>query len=460
MILSKLQNKAIDMTQGGIVRNLALFSLPLLAGNLFQQLYNMVDTWVIGQTGVPAAYAAVGSIGPIINILIGFFLGLATGAGVIISQYFGAKDDENLHRSVRTALTLTLLLSVFVTLAGVFGAPLMLRLMLGGEESEVFEHAKTYLTIYFAGVAGLMVYNMGSGILRAVGDSRRPFLFLVIAALVNTALDLVFVFGFQMGVAGVALATVIAQFVSAGLTLLVLLRAQTAIRIGWRDLRLDREVLGRIARVGLPSALQMSVTSFSNVFVQGYIAGVNGDQTLALAAWTSYSKIEQIIFLPIQSVGVAATTFVGQNIGVRDFDRARRGTRTAYLMATCSAALLIGLVEWQAPQLVRLFLSEPSVVDASTRLVRTLVPFYFCSCVNQVYNGALKGAGNARAPMLIMIGSFVVFRQIYLFVVSRFIANELLYMGLSYPAGWLLCATVTLIYYHRYSFELASTQQS
>lgn len=449
------RRRDVDMTQGGIMKNLLNFAFPLLIGNLFQQLYNMVDTWVIGQTDNSGAYAAVGSVGPIINILIGFFMGLASGAGVIISQYYGAKDTERVRRAVHTAATLTLIMGVAFTLIGILMTPTVLDLMLhsNSDADAIYPHAKEYLTIYFAGVMGLMIYNMGSGILRAVGDSTHPFYYLVVSAVINIVLDLVFVFQLDMGVAGVAYATVIAQCTSAVLTVITLLRTESCVRIVARELRIDTGMLKMIVRIGIPAAIQMALTAFSNVFVQSYIANVNADKTACLGGWTSYSKIDQFIFLPVQSLALATTTFVGQNLGVGNIKRAKRGTTLAYLMSTVAASAIIVTVMVFAPTFARVFNDDPDVVYYATLLLRTVTPFYLCTAVNQIFSAALRGAGNTRAPMIIMLCSFVGFRQLYLFVVSNYISNELLPVAMGYPAGWMACCITTLIYYLTFSFE-------
>lgn len=446
-----------DMTIGSIVGNLIRFSLPLMAGNLFQQLYNLVDTWVIGQTRQTDAYAAVGSVGPIINILIGFFSGFATGVGVVISQYYGAKRYDRVSDAAHTAMLTTVLLGVGFTLLGMFGTPWLLRLMLpSAETAGVLAHGKTYLTIYFSGMMGLMLYNIGSGILRAIGDSTRPFYFLVVSAVINTVLDLVFVFVFHMGVAGVAWATVIAQWLSAVLTVVTLLRCRSCVRLEWRRLHIHRDLLGAIIRIGVPSALQLALTAFSNVFVQSYVAGVNTDKTFCLAGWTSYSKIDHIIFVPIQALAMAVTTFVGQNYGVNNMRRARRGALVGYGICTVCVLCIIVPVVVFAPQLAPLFNDDPRVVHYAVLLLRCITPFFLLSCANQVFSAALRGAGNSRAPMVIMLSTFVGFRQVYLFVMSRFIANEILPIGMSYPAGWLTCCIVMVWYYRRYRFEVAT----
>ena len=444
----------LDMTSGGIAKNLITFALPLLVGNLFQQLYNMVDTWVIGQTGENGAFAAVGSVGPIINIMIGIFSGLAGGAGVVISRHFGARDEEGVRRAVHTSIAATLILSVIFTVLGITLSPLAVSLMLGGEGGEVYPYAVTYLTIYFSGIAALLVYNMGAGILRAVGDSRHPLYFLIVSAVTNILLDLLFVFAFGMGVAGVALATVISELLSAVLTVLTLLRTPTSVRLVPRAIRIDPGMLRGIVGIGIPAALQMALTAFSNVFVQSYIAGVNGDQTATLAGWTAFSKIDMFLFLPSQSLSMAATTFVGQNLGAGDVRRARRGIRVAFLCALAVTAPTIALVMLGAPSLAGIFNADPAIVAVASLLLYYITPFYLFTCANQVFAAGLRGAGNATAPMVIMLLSFVGFRQLYLFVVSSYVSNELIPVAMGYPAGWALCCLVMTVYYLTYRFRL------
>ena len=438
----------VDMTQGSTTRHLINFALPLLAGNLFQQLYNMVDTWVVGNFVSNEAFSAVGTVGPIINTLIGFFLGMSSGAGVVISQYYGAHRPDKVHEAVHTAMLLTVAMGVVFTGAGIAMTPLMLKLM--KTPAEVAPDQTAYLTIYFAGIMGLLLYNMGSGILRAVGDSRRPFYFLVVSAVVNTALDLLFVLQFGMGVEGVAYATIIAQAVSAVLTIAVLMRYDGSVKLSLRKLRIHWDMLKKIVAVGIPAALQMAVTAFSNVFVQGYINYFGPD---CMSGWTAYTKVDQLVILPVQSLSLASTTFVGQNLGVGNVERAKGGVRQAlYLSAAVTAVLLIPVL-LLAPDLTAFFNSKPEVVSYGALLLRLLSPFYFFFCINQVYSGALRGAGNSQVPMFIMLGSFVVFRQIYLYIMAHFISNEIVPIALSYPAGWFVCSVATLIYYRHCRFD-------
>lgn len=438
------KGRSVDMTQGSVVGHLVRFAVPLLLGNLFQQLYNTVDLWVVGKFVSNEAYSAVGTVTPIITMLIGFFMGLASGAGVVISQYYGAKKYDQVRQTVHTSLVMTLALGVVLSAAGILIIPYMLQLM--NTAPEAVPEATTYLTIYFAGAMGLLLYNMGSGILRAVGDSKRPFYFLVVSALLNIALDLLFVVGFGMKVEGVAYATILSQGVSAALILLVLARSgEDCIRLGWKELRADRRILRQIVRIGVPSALQMAITSFSNVFVQSYINFFGLD---CMSGWTTYSKLDQFIILPVQSLGLAATTFVGQNLGTDQVERAKRGTRDAFFLSVGITVVISSAAIALAPQLVAFFNDKPEVVAYGTLFLRHMCPCYVLICVNQVYSGSLRGAGISQPPTYIMLASFVVFRQIYLYIMANFISNTILPIAMGYPAGWLVCSVLTLIYYN------------
>ena len=443
-LISRGKRHDVDMTQGSVFLHLLYFALPLLAGNLFQQFYNTVDIWVVGNYVSDEAFSAVGTVTPIINMLIGSFMGLASGAGVVISQYYGGKKFDKVQEAVHTAIALTVILTVLFSIIGVAMTPAMLNFM--KTPDEVFGESSVYLTIYFSGMVGLLFYNMGSGILRAVGDSKRPFYYLVASATINIVLDLVFVIKFHMGVAGVAYATIIAQGISATLTLITLLRTSSCVHLELKRIRIHLPVLRQIIHVGIPAALQMAVTAFSNVFVQSYINQFGSD---AMGGWTAYTKIDQLIFLPMQSLALSATTFVGQNLGDGQAERAKKGVRTSFLMAVCVTIVVSTGVILAAPHLVVIFNDKPEVVDYGVLFLRRMTPFYVLCCVNQIYSGALRGAGNSRVPMIIMLSSFVVFRQCYLYVVSNFISNTILPLAMGYPAGWLVCSTMTLIYYHK-----------
>lgn len=432
----------VDMTEGNIIRHLISFAIPLLIGNLFQMMYNMVDTWVVGHFVSDAAFSAVGTLGSVTNLMIGFFMGLTSGAGVVISRFFGAKQYDRVKSAVNTAVIMTGVLCIAFTALGLSLIPVFLKIL--DMPSDVRAEAVTYLSIWFSGISGLMIYNMGSAIMRAVGDSRRPFNYLVVAAVTNTVLDLLFVLVFKWGVAGVAIATITAQGLSAALTVISLCRTDSCVKISFKGMRAEKDLLREIVKIGFPAAFQMAITSFSNIFVQSYI---NYFGKACMGGWTAYTKIDQIVLLPMQSLALASTTFVGQNIGQNQVKRAEKGANTALLISFAATAALIIPVVIFSGFFVSIFNTNPEIISYGTLFLRWLTPFYMFWCVNQIYAGALRGVGNSVAPMAIMLFSFVLFRQTYLFVVSRFISNTILPIAMGFPAGWALSAAITFIYY-------------
>ena len=441
-VASVFKRRDTDMTEGSIIRLLVAFSVPLLIGNLFQQLYSTVDSVVVGNFVGKQALAAIGCTTSIINSLIGLFIGLSSGAGVVISQYYGAHEEDKLHRTVQTAIGMTFSLCVLLTALGVLLTPHMLRLMQTPED--VFDEAVLYLRIYFWGVTGQLVYNIGAGILRAVGDSTRPLYFLIFSTLSNTLLDILFVGVLRLGVAGAAYATILAQALSALLVMGVLARSRSAYRVDLGLPRVEPQLLRKICAIGIPTSLQMVITSVSNIFVQSY---VNRFGSSAMAGWAAYVKIDGIGFLPITSLAIAMTTFVGQNLGARKIDRVKSAAPRCLGLATGIMIAVLTPIMVFAPQLVALFNREPEVIRYGTLFLRLISPFYMTASINQVYSGALRGAGNTRAPMLIMLFSFVFFRQIYLFTAYR-LGGGVVPIGLGYPAGWVMCSVIMLIYYY------------
>lgn len=431
-----------DMTQGSIVKQLIQFSLPLMLGNVFQMLYNTVDSVVVGNFVGTQALAAVGSTTMIVNIMVFFFNGFATGAGVVIARRFGARDQQQLHTAVQTTMATTFVLAAFFTVIGLIGVEPMLRLMATPED--VFGEAAVYLRIYIAGFSGLVIYNMCSGILRAVGDTTRPLYFLILTSVLNIVLDLFFVLKLHMGIAGVAYATIISQFVSAGLTLLLLSSTRDIYRLNWKGLSINAQVLGQIVAVGLPAAIQSVITSFSNVFVQSYI---NAFGSQCMAGWSAYNKLDQFILLPMQSLAMAATTFVSQNIGANQQKRASKGTVVSVSLSLGVTAVIILAVCIFAAPAITLFTPDEAVIEFGVLFVRTNFVFLLFNCINHVLAGALRGRGDSTAPMAIMLITFVGLRQIYLFVVTRFVANTPALVGFGYPVGWMACCVIEVAYY-------------
>ncbi len=433
---------SVDMTEGSIVKHILRFSIPLLMVNVLQQLYTVADAWVVGNFASNEAFSAVGTVTPIVSMMIGLFSGISTGAGVVISQYYGARQRRKVKDVVHTAMTASLIISLVMTLFGIVGAPWILRFM--NVPDEVFDEALTYLTIYLFGLVGLAIHNMGTSILGAVGDPRRP-LFFLISVVMNAVLDLLLVIVFDMGIAGVALATVLAQSTSAVLVVIALMRDNDCIRLVFDKLGINVELLGKILKVGIPAALQLIVVSTSELFVQRYINNLN-DADL-LSGYTSYLRIEEFLLLPIQALSVAATTFVGQNIGYSLRKRARRGTLVALGFSALFTLALVSVILVFAPDIVTFFNAKEEVVRYGTILLRVISPFYLLCCVIQVLMGSVSGVGRTFVPMIILISSFIGARQLYLFVVTNFVANTIVSVGLVYPVGW-ICAAIAMLFYY------------
>ena len=433
---------ARDMTEGPILRELIAFALPLMLGNVFQMLYNTVDSVIVGNFVSKQALAAIGSTTMIVNLMVFFFNGFSIGAGVVIGQYFGAKDMKRLHDAIETTMAATFILSLLFSLLSLVIVEPMLRMM--STPDDVFADASVYLHIYLGGIAGLLIFNMGSGVLRAVGDSTRPLYFLILTSLLNIVLDLFFVLVLKMGVAGAAVATIVSQFLSAGLILVLLSRTRDIYRMEWRELRIDWPILKRVFAIGLPAAVQSVITAFSNVFVQSYINVFGSD---VMAGWSSYNKLDQFIMLPMQSMAMASTTFVSQNIGAGNDRRSDRGTVAALGLTCAVTGSIIALLVAFAPGAVRLFSPDEAVIAYGVLFIRTNVVFLLFNCINHVLAGALRGRGDSRGPMVIMLCTFVALRQIYLFVVTHYFANTPKIVGIGYPVGWVSCCAAELLYF-------------
>ncbi len=448
-----MARKDVDMTQGSILKHYLSFAAPLAVGLLFQQLYNAVDAAVIGNFGPPNALGAVTSTGSIINMLIGIFNGLSLGTGVVLSQAYGAHDEDRIQKVVHTTMMSTLILCVIATVLGLFIARPALRMM--NTPAEIMDMSVTYLTTYFAGISGLLIYNMGSAILRAVGDSRRPLYFLIFSAVVNTVLDLVFVICFDMGVFGVALATIIAQGASAVLVVYVLMKEKGAYGLRLPQLRIDRTEFKAIFNLGLPSSIQQGLTSFSNVFVMAYVNAFGADCT---SGWGAYNKLDMFLMVPVMALAQASTTFVGQNWGARQYARARKGVRYGVWMSMACLVTLAAAVMIFAEPLLRLITKNPAEVAYGHRFINIITPFYITICFNQMYGGALRGIGSAKTPMFIFLGSFVAFRQLYLAftnllvnwgVIAHLSDAHFFLMSLAFPMGWMLASALLIIFYRR-----------
>ena len=436
-------NMNTDMIGGGIFRSIFWFSVPLLIGNFFQQLYNTVDSYVVGNYVSTSALAAVGASTPVINMLVGFFMGLSAGAGVVISQYFGAQKGHEMSRAVHASMALTALLSVIFTALGLaFTRPLLQAI---GVPEDVLPHSSLYLMIYFTGIAFSLFYNMGAGVLRAVGDSTHPLIYLAVACMVNVVLDFLFVCGFHMGIAGAAIATVIAQGVSCVMVMGKLMRAKADYRVELRRIRFHKKMIRRIISFGFPAALQQSITSFSNVVVQSYI---NHFGTAAMAGYSATVRIDGFTQLPLQSFNMAITTFVGQNIGAKQYDRVKKGVFAAWLMSSGVILVCSICIFSAAPFLISIFTKDAEVIAIGSGMERIFSACYLVLPVVQILNGALRGAGLSKIPMYFMLGSFVVLRQIYLMIAVP-LTNDVNVVMAGWPITWIACAIGMAVYYFK-----------
>ena len=432
-----------DLTKGPVMGSMLRFAVPMILGNLLQQCYNVADTLIVGRFLGADALAAVGSSFALMTFLTSILLGLCMGSGACFSIRFGEGDEEGLKEGMWVSFVLIAGLALALT-AAVYALlePILTLLRVPPEVRPLMAQ---YLQVIFAGILATFLYNYFASLLRAVGNSVTPLCFLAVSAVLNIALDLFFVIGLGMKVEGVAYATILSQGVSAALILVVLARGEDCVRLQWKDLRVDWRILRQIIRIGVPSALQMAITSFSNVFVQSYINFFGLD---CMSGWTTYSKLDQFIILPVQSLGLAATTFVGQNLGTDQVDRAKKGTRDAFFLSVGITVVISAAAIALAPWLVAFFNDKPEVVAYGTLFLRNMCPCYVFICVNQVYSGSLRGAGISQPPTYIMLASFVVFRQIYLYIMANYISNTILPIAMGYPAGWLVCSVLTLIYYN------------
>lgn len=424
-----MKNSTI-MTEGSIWKKILLFSIPLILGNLFQQLYNTVDSIIVGNYIGSEALAAVGSSGSLINLLIGFCIGASAGAGVVISQYYGAQNKEGVRKAVHTTMAIAIAAGVILTVAGILLSPILLRAM--GTPKEVFPQSVIYLQVYFGGILFSIIYNMAAGILNAVGNSRRSLVYLMIAAISNIFLDLLFVVVLKMGIIGAALATDLSQLLSAIFIIAFMTRSKEMYHLRIRDIRFYDHLLSRILKIGLPTGIQNIVISFSNIIVQ---SSVNSFGAVAMAGFAAYIKIDGFNILPVLSFSMAATTFAGQNIGAGKYDRVKKGMYVSigmgilYTIATGIALLLF------APQVIGVFTGNPDVVAYGTLIMKFFCPFYWMLGILHVLAGTLRGTGKTMEPMIVFLLSLCLFRVIWIWV-SMAISHEFWRVMIGYPLSW------------------------
>ena len=433
--------KRIDMTQGSIWRCMINFAIPVFIGHLFQQLYNTADSIIVGNFVGKQALAAVSSSGNLIFMMTGFFMGLCLGAGVIISRYLGAKDYEKMRRAIHTAVAFALCCGITLSILGLWLAPKLLILMKTPEN--VLPLSTTYFRIYFFGSFFTLTYNVCAGVMQAVGDSKSPLRFLMISSATNVILDLLFVGLFNFGVAGAAIATVLSQMLSAVLGFRKLLRSEGHYKLVIKEIGFDFELLKEILHQGIPTGIQNSIISIANVVVQSNINAFGDD---AMAGCGAYAKVEGFIFLPIMAFSSAITTFIGQNLGAGEHQRALKGSRFGVLGSMISAEVLGAILWIICPWVIPLFNSDPAVVEIGVNQMRTESIFFFALAFAHSVSAVMRGAGRAKMPMYTMLICWCLIRVAYITVAVRFYpVIETVYWA--YPLTWSLSCIIFLIYY-------------
>ncbi len=435
--------KDISLVDGDIKKSILYFAIPLMLGSLFQQLYNTVDSIVVGNFIGDNALAAVNSSASIINLLISFFMGCALGAGVCISQYFGAKKDKEVHDVVHTTMALSIVASIIVTIIGVICTPFILQMV--NVAPEVMANSQTYLTIYFGGITSVIVYNMASAILRSVGDSKSPLYYLMVASIINIILDLLFVIVFDMKIAGVGYATLIAQFTSAMLVIIKLIRCKEVYRLEPKKIRFHKHALHKIIKIGLPSAIQNTIISLSNVVSQ---ANINTYGAVAMAGAGSYMRIEGFAAMPIFSFSMALTTFVGQNMGAKKYERVKKGATIGLIMSCISTLVISILLFLFADEMISIFSSNQEVIKVGKLMMQTVLPGYLLLTVSHTLAGILKGAGLTKIPMYVMILCWCICRMLWVTFASNTL-HDIVYVFMGWPLTWLLSTIILVTYYRK-----------
>ncbi len=440
------QTSENKITEGVIWKQLLLFFFPILFGTLFQQLYNAADAVIVGRfVGKEALSAVGGGTGTVINLLVGFFVGLSGGASVVISQYYGARKAELVEYAVHTAIAFCILGGFVLMVGGILTAPAILTAM--DTPADVLAPSILYIRIYYVGTIGNLIYNVGAGILRAVGDSRRPLYFLIASCFANILLDLLLIVCFDLGVAGAAIATICSQALSAVLVILVLVRVKDMHRLDLHKIRIDRKMLHRIVQIGFPAGLQSVMYSLSNIIIQ---AAINGLGTDTVAAWTVYGKMDALFWMTISSFGIAITTFAGQNYGAGKMERVRKGISTCLAMCFASTIVISILLNIGGYFLYSLFTSDPEVLRIGMQIVHFLVPTFFTYVCVEVLSGALRGVGDCWIPTVICLSGICLIRVLWIMlaVPQR---PDIYTMTFSYPLTWTITSVLFIVYYFFFS---------
>ena len=440
------EEKKNQITEGRIGKQLLLFFFPILFGTFFQQLYNAADAMIVGRfVGTEALSAVAGSTGMLTQMVVGFFVGLSSGAAVLVSQYYGAEREEMVGYAVHTFMAFSILAGLVMTGLGLILTPWMLEAM--GTPTEVLDMSILYLRVYFGGIVGNLIYNSGAAILRAVGDSKRPLYFLISSCLINIVLDVLLVVICDLGVLGAALATILCQAMSAVMVIVALMRTRDMHHLEWRQVRMDSRMLQRMVRIGFPSGLQSVMYGISNVIIQ---SAINSLGTNSVAAWAAYSKIDSIFWMVVSAFGIAVTTFVGQNFGAGRMERVRGGIRSCMAMTLVSSAVLSVVVFNWGIYGFGLFTSDQEVVTIGVAMMRYLSPLYVTYVSIEILSGALRGVGDCWMPMLLCCGGVCVLRVFWVLVAVP-LKRDMYTIMFSYPLTWVVTTILFVVYYFFFS---------
>lgn len=447
MSSSNTNNKTWNpVTEGKIGKEMLIFFFPILLGSFFQQIYNTADALIVGRYLGKIALSAVGaSSGMIVMLVVGFFVGLSSGATVLVAQFYGAGDEDSVRKTIHTVITFSILCGGLITLVGIPLAPKMLEWMRTPEDT--MEMSIVYMRVYFAGMIGNMIYNVGAGVLRAVGDSRRPFIFLVVCCFLNIILDLVFIIPLGMGVFGAGLATILSQAISAILILIVMIRQKDCCQLILSELRIDVGILMRMIRIGLPAGLQSIMYGVSNIIIQ---VAVNGLGTDYVAAWATYYKIDGVFWMTVSAFGIVGATFVGQNYGAGLKERVKRCVKINLLQAMLASLFLSIVIYAITPWLFPLFTTDAGVNQIGVDMMRYLTRFYVLYVSIEILSGVLRGIGDTLVPMLICGVGVCLLRSLWIIFVMP-LHNDMYTMMVSYPISWVVSSIAFIIYTKKFS---------
>ena len=436
-----MKKTSLDLTQGSITKQIILFALPILLSQVFQNLYNSVDSLIVGNFLGTTALAAVTSCADISQLLVGFFTGLSAGAGVLFARYFGMKNYERLHDAISTSLIFSFIIGITMMAVGICIADVLLNIV--ACPADVYDEAIIYLRVYLVGLLFTSLYNVASGVLRSVGDSRNPFIYLVISSILNIILDIIFVVVFKMQVLGVALATIISQLLSVILVYYQLTHAHDVYRIDLRHLKFDSTMLKEVISLGLPAALQSCLISISNLFVQRY---VNLFGSSVMAGVGAAKKIDKFVGLIANSLGMSTATFVSQNIGAKRIDRAKKGIRINFVLAFIPVAIIGSLIYIYANRAISLFIDDKDAIYYGAMMIHTMMPLYYSQSINQIMLNTLRGYGKSFVAMILSLIGMIGIRQLFL-AISFSIERNVNHVFLGYPIGWIFSALFVSLFY-------------